>query len=277
MATESISLIDFLKKLLAGDSESIQLRDWFQENPQAVLHHYGLDEYTPDDVHDAIVLMQDNDTVSFDRNYDTGFDGGKGGWDWDGGKDGGKEGGHHEAATHEKVHVEDNYFSYDVDDRDTVVDNSVNQNVDTDGGDFRQQIETNSVTASGDGAVAAGGDIEDSTITSGDGNIVGDGNQVVSGDDNTVAFGDGSAYEVGDVSADNGAGISFGGNASGNDSVEDSYNETTTTTTNTTETDFEDSFNTTSDDSESNTNTDSFNSSVGSGNDVEADLDLTVG
>ncbi|SFN22014.1 hypothetical protein SAMN05216207_1010128 [Pseudonocardia ammonioxydans] len=236
------SLIDLIKVLLSGDSESVQIQDWYEKDPQAVLQYYGLDEYTPEDVHDAIVLMQDNDTVSFDRNYDTGFDGGKGGWNWDGGKEGGHDGGHHHAAaSHEKVHVTDNYYEYDVDDRDTIVDNSINQNVDTGGGDFRQDIETNSVTASGDGAVAAGRDIDDSTITTGNGNIVGDDNNVVDGDGNTTAFGSGDATSVGDIKADNGSAVSIGGNATGSNDTVDSYNEDNDTTTN--ETEIEDSYN----------------------------------
>lgn len=235
-----LSLIEFIKLLLGSGSESIEVRDWFEEDPQAALEHYGLGDLTAEDVRDAVLIAQDNDTVSFDRTYDTGFDwdgGSTGGRDWDGGT----EGGHHAPARHEEVHVEDNYYSYDVDDRDTIVDNSVNQNVDTDGGDFRQTIESNSVTASGDGAVAAGRDIEDSTVTTGDGNVVGDGNDVVSGDGNTIAFGDGDATSTGDVSADDGSAVSLGGNANGSHDATNSFNETTTTTTN--ESSIDDSFN----------------------------------
>ncbi|MBN9736769.1 MULTISPECIES: hypothetical protein [unclassified Pseudonocardia] len=227
-----VTLIEFVRMLLGlgpDKDENIELRDWFAKDPQAALEHYGLGDLTAEDVRDAVLIAQDNDTVSFDRNYDTGFDwdGGKGGWKWDGGK----EGGHHHAAG-EKVHVTDNFYEYDVDDRDTIVDNSVNQNIDTGGGDFRQSIETNSVTASGDGAVAAGRDIDGSTITTGNGNVVGDGNDVVKGDGNTIAFGSGDATSTGDVKADDGSAVSIGGNASGSHDATNSFNETTTTTTN---------------------------------------------
>ena len=85
------TLIEFIKQLLGTGSESIQLRDYFREDPQGALNEYGLGHLSPEDVHDAMVLVQDNDTVSFDRNYDTGFDGdrtGGGSWGWDGGRHG---------------------------------------------------------------------------------------------------------------------------------------------------------------------------------------------
>ena len=67
------------------------------------------------------------------------------------------------------------------------VDNSVNQQIDTGGGDFDQDIRHPAPTASGDGAVAAGGDIRNSTVTSGDGNQVGDDN--IRGDGNVQGDG----------------------------------------------------------------------------------------
>ena len=99
------------------------------------------------------------------------------------------------------TYVTNNY----IDDRDTTVDNSVNQQIDTHGGNFDQDIDVHSTVASGDGAVAAGGDIDHSTITTGDhnqvgdgnvagnGNVVGDHNQAVTGDRDTTSFGHGDA------------------------------------------------------------------------------------
>ncbi|WP_222595703.1 IniB N-terminal domain-containing protein, partial [Pseudonocardia asaccharolytica] len=69
---ESISLLDFLLKLIGNDSESIQLRDWFAEDPDAALAHYGLTDLSAEDVHDALVLIEDNQTASFDREFSTG-------------------------------------------------------------------------------------------------------------------------------------------------------------------------------------------------------------
>ncbi|KAA1010698.1 hypothetical protein Ae406Ps2_3922c [Pseudonocardia sp. Ae406_Ps2] len=227
MAAHDISLIDFIKLLLGSGSESIQVRDWFNDNPNAVLQHYGLADLSPEDVRDALVIAQDNDTVSFDRHYDTGFNwgGDKGGW-----SEGKGDHGHKAAASHENVHVKDVWHTENIDDRDTIVDNSVNQHINTHGGDFDQDIDIRSTTASGDGAVAAGGDIDGSTITTGNGNVVGDGNNVVKGDGNTSAFGSGSATKTGDISADKGGAVSIGGNATGSHDATDSFNKTWTET-----------------------------------------------
>ena len=151
-----------------------------------------------------------------------------------------------------KEYVTNNY----VDDRDTSVDNSVNQQIDTGGGDLDQEIRTSSSTASGDGAVAAGGDIRDSTVTSGDGNqigennirgdgnVQGEGNDVVSGDHNTTAFGSGAANsaDIGHASVSGGGALSVAGNATGDQGNFDSHN--VADTTNTTDVDVDGSFNT---------------------------------
>ncbi|MFP5069213.1 hypothetical protein ACLFMI_06060 [Pseudonocardia nantongensis] len=290
MASEHMTLMEFIRILFGSGPESVQMRDYFADDPAAALEEHGLGHLTAEDVRDAAVLLQDNDTVSFDRSYDTGFDweSGNAGWAWrpaaEGGQqhDGGhRESGHHDGghgAEHVRTHVTDNHFTYNVDDRDTIVDNSINQNIDTDGGDFRQDIDTNSVVASGDGAVAAGRDISDSTITTGNDNLVGDGNQVVDGDDNTTAFGTGDALSTGDIALDEGSAFSIGGNATGNDSVNDSYNETENTTTNETTNTTEDSNNQEYDYSQETVTQDSGNTSIGSGNEVDArlDVDLTI-
>ncbi|MBC3194611.1 hypothetical protein H7X46_26530 [Pseudonocardia sp. C8] len=219
------SLIQFILDLLRDP----QLLAEFKEDPHGVLASCGLSEASAEDVRDAIVLVQDNDEVSFDRDYNTG-------------------GGHHappppvehpkpgeDPAEYIERYVTNNHYTYNVDDRDTIVDNSINQNIDTGGGDFNQDIETNSVVASGDGAVAAGDDIEDSTVTTGDDNVVGDDNDVVRGDDNTVAFGDGDATSTGDIAADDGSAASVGGNAAGSHDASGSFNDTENTTTTTTD------------------------------------------
>ncbi|MBN9801224.1 MAG: hypothetical protein ACQEXM_29400 [Actinomycetota bacterium] len=224
---ENISLVEFIKLLLGSGSESIQVRDWFEKDPNAALHYYGLSELSPEDIRDAIVIAQDNDTVSFDRHYDTGFswDSGKGGWGWNEGKGDHGDHGHKAAASQENVHVKDAWYTENIDDRDTIVDNSVNQNIDTGGGDFDQTIDIRSTSASGDGAVAVGGD-NNAPVTTGNGNVVGEGNQVVSGDGNTTAFGEGSAYNTGDISASKGGAVSLGGEANGSHDATDSFNKT---------------------------------------------------
>ena len=268
---ENISLVEFIKLLLGSGSESIQVRDWFEKDPNAALHYYGLSELSPEDIRDAIVIAQDNDTVSFDRHYDTGFgwDSGKGGWGWNEGKGDHGDHGHKAAASQENVHVKDAWYTENIDDRDTIVDNSVNQNIDTGGGDFDQTIDIRSTSASGDGAVAVGGD-NNAPVTTGDHNVVGDDNQVVSGDDNTSAFGSGSAYDTGDISADKGGAVSLGDNATGSNDASGSFNDTRTETNTTV--DIDDSYNT--DDSQyTETNTDDHShTDVLSHNDANADL-----
>ncbi|BBG05514.1 MULTISPECIES: IniB N-terminal domain-containing protein [Pseudonocardia] len=228
------SLIQFILDLLRDP----KLLAEFKDDPQGLLASCGLSEVSAEDVRDAIVLAQDNDEVSFDRNYSTGSHGG---------------GGHstpppveHPKPGEDPIkyldkYVTNNHYTYNIDDRDTIVDNSINQNIDTGGGNFNQSIETNSVVASGDGAVAAGRDIEDSVITTGNDNIVGDGNNVVKGDDNTIAFGSGDATKVGNISADDGSAVAVGGNATGSNDTDGSFNETNTTTEVTT--DISDSYN----------------------------------
>ena len=265
---EHMSLLEFLRELLTNE----QARDWYAEDPNAALKYYGLDDLSPADVRDALVLLEDNQTADFDRDHNTGWDGpghssrndddndrdhGRDD-DRDGGRDGGRDHDDDHGSDDHRAAVEtiNRYITNNfVNDRDTIVDNSTNQQIDTHGGDFDQDIDVDSVVASGDGAVAAGGDIEDSNIVSGDDNQVGDGNvrgdnnvvgddnNVVSGDNNTTAFGDGDANNASfeDVEVGGGGAISVGGDADGSYSADDSFNETETTTTDNTH--FEDSFN----------------------------------
>ncbi len=260
--THSLTLIEFIRELLGWDSESIQLRDWFQKDPQAALEHYGLGHLTAEDVHDAMVLVQDNDTVSFDRDYNTGSNS----IDWTWGKGGLAPAAHHAAGPeHLREHVTNNHVTNNVDDRDTIIDQSVNQHVETHGGDFDQRIDNHSVNATGDGAVAAGDDIKDSTITTGHDNVVGNGNQVVSGDGNTTAFGSGSAVKG--VSVDHGSAFSVNGDASGDASTNDSYNKTLTESNS--HTSIDDSYNQTTDDSSESHVDDHSHTDIGSHNDVD--------
>jgi hypothetical protein len=58
---ETLSLMEFLQALRA-DAE---LRSSFGHDPQGTLADHGLAQLSPADVHDAIVLVQDNQTVDF--------------------------------------------------------------------------------------------------------------------------------------------------------------------------------------------------------------------
>jgi hypothetical protein len=234
---ESLSLLEFLKELLTN----VQLRDYFAEDPQGALHEYGLDDLSPADVHDALVLAEDNQTADFSRNYDTGHNSVQ--------FTPPPPPAHHSYATPAESHEAavqylNNYVTNNyIDDRDTTVDNSINQQIDTHGGDFDQDIDVHSTTASGDGAVAAGGDIEGSTVTTGndnqvgdgnirgDGNVAGDNNQAVTGHDNTTSFGSGDATSTdvgGNVNVGDGGAFSSGGNSTvdnTDNSIDHSFND----------------------------------------------------
>jgi hypothetical protein len=263
------TLIELLLSLL-NDPEAAEA---FKADPAAYIEGCGLTEFTAEDVHDAALLVQDDDDSDFERNHNTG-------------------GNHHHTPPpppHKEPHESDHEHAVKylntyvtnnwIDDRDTIVDNSINQDIDTGGGDFDQEIDIDAVTASGDGAVAAGGDIEDSTITTGNGNVVGDNNNVVDGDDNTTAFGNGNANSASfeDVSVDEGGALAVGGAATGSYDVDNSGNEYSTETNNSTSVD--DSYNVDNDfeSSVSNEDTDITNTSsdtetnIGSNNELALD------
>jgi hypothetical protein len=205
-----------------------------------------------------------------------------------------------------------NSTTTNVDDRDTNVDSSVNTNVIAEeGSDLALDIDTETNTASGDGAVAAGedaignatgdgavaagddinapvntGTVDDSILadeSSFDGVAVGEDNQVIN-DSAGVATGGGDAYYSDDdvntdVQIQNESGeldlenVNFGQGNSIDDSNTDSFNETATDSFNQTTTD---SFNAT--DSFNNDNDgidDSFNeqSQVGDDSFAEQDVD----
>jgi hypothetical protein len=255
-----MTLLEFLRSLIYDD----EARQEFADDPEKALDDAGLGHLSADDVHDALLLMQeDNQEADFSREYDTGDN------EINVAAPAPVE--HHDGGDSESaVEYINNYITRNyVDDRDTITDNSINQQIDTGGGDFDQNIDIDSTVASGDGAVAAGDDIEDSTIVTGDDNTVGDGNvtgddntvgdgnvsgennvvgddnQTVNGDGNTTSFGDGDATSAeidGDVTVDDGSSFAIGGNSSvdssdnsdddtnidnSDNSVEDSFNETT--------------------------------------------------
>jgi hypothetical protein len=243
--TSSTSLIDLLLNLLR-DPQALAA---YQNDPQGYLSSCG--DVSPDDIHDALVLLQDSQDADHSRDHNTGGNHVAGAHipppppAHDGESD------HEAAVRYLNTYITNNY----VDDRDTIVDNSVNQQVDTHGGDFDQDIDVHSTVASGDGAVAAGGDIDGSTVVTGhdnqvgdnnvrgDGNVVGDNNDVISGNDNTAAFGNGDANSASfdHVNVSDGGALAVGGDADGSYHVDGSFNETETTTTNTT--DYHDSYN----------------------------------
>jgi hypothetical protein len=221
------NLLELLLNLLRDPSA-------YREDPEGFLASCG--DVSPEDIREALILLQDRQDADFSREYNTGGNNihvpppppapspqpG--------------ESNQEAAIRYLDTYVTNNYITNE---GDTITDNSINQNIDTHGGDFDQDIDVDSVVASGDGSVAAGDDIEDSDITTGDENTVGDGNidgddntsiegddnQVVNGDDNTVGFGEGdtSSTEIdGDVSVDDGGSLAVDGSSSvGNSTYED--------------------------------------------------------
>jgi hypothetical protein len=268
-----MTLLEFLRSLMFDDAA----REAFQENPDQALADAGLDHLSAQDVNDALVMMQDDSQdASFDRNVDQG----------------GNEvniaapqpvshdddGGSESAAEYINQYFTNNYTT--VNDNDVSIDNSTNMQVDTGGGDFDADIDStvdasdHSVNASGDGAVAAGGDIEGSTIATGGGNtigdgnvtgdgntvgdgntdvnvdgggtaVVGDGNETVSGEGNVAGFGSGDveSTNLDDVSVGDGSSFAMGGGSSSVDSSTHTSDDDTTTTI---DNSMEDSGNTTS-------------------------------
>lgn len=230
MSTQSRSLLDWILDLLRDPDA----RDQFTSNPEQYAAQQGFEQLSAADVNDALCLAADSQFAGHEgrsgnwhipppppppaRDHDSGHEG----RDHDSGHRG--DGGEHsggDGAAYLRNYITNNYTT--VEDHRTTIDNSVHQNIDTDGGSFDQVIDNDPVVASGEGSVAAGGDIRDSTVTSGEGNVVGDDNQAATGAGNTTAFGSGNATNatLDDVRFGDGAGVSLGGDASGTNSDSD--------------------------------------------------------
>jgi hypothetical protein len=170
-------LVQFLMQLF-GDREAAQD---FLDDPERVLEENGLGGVCSADVDAAMPVVLDYAPVTinasrFDREYNTG--GNSASTDHNGGGAGytpppSGGGGHHDNDDHghavQQLHHVVNHYSYTstytstVDDRDTITDQSVNQNIWADG-DVEQWFDNDSVVASGDRAIAAGddNDVDDS-------------------------------------------------------------------------------------------------------------------
>lgn len=200
MATTT-SLLDWILSLLRDPAQQAA----FQADPASYASDHGFADVSAADVHDALCLAGDNQSQNYRGEHDGNVH---------------YPPPHHyehgESATHYlNSYITNNYTA--IDERSTNIDNSVHEHVDTHGGDFSQNIHNDPVIASGDGAVAAGHDIRDATVTTGDRNVVGDNNHTVTGNDNTTAFGSGAAThaDLSRASFGDGAAASIGGNADG--------------------------------------------------------------
>lgn len=213
------SLLDWILDILRDPDH----RNAFQHDPDGYASHHGFGDLSSADVHDALWLIADNQSASFDH-HDRGH---RDDDDHNRHNDHGRhDGGNHYPPPHHYDHNEHaghylaSYIHNNarfIDSRDTDVDNSIHQRVDTDGGDFHQHIDNDPVVVSGDHAVGAHGDIRDSTLTSGDRNVVGDNNEAVAGSDNNTAFGSGDATRAtfDDARFGDGSAVSIGGDADG--------------------------------------------------------------
>ena len=195
----STSLLDWILNLLRDPEQQTA----FQADPQTYAADHGFGDLSSADVHDALCLAADNQTQSWDRGSDHVH----------------YPPPHHYHHDESGSHYLHTYITnnYNIDERSTNIDDSIHQHVDTHGGDFQQDIHNDPVVASGDHAVAAGGDIRDATVTSGNGNVVGDNDHAITGSGNTTAFGSGAATDADLSHADfgHGAAASIGGNADG--------------------------------------------------------------
>lgn len=63
---QPLSLLDFLRGLQADEV----LRSRFAADPEATIDEHGLGHLSPYDVHDALVLMEDNETADFRHDFD---------------------------------------------------------------------------------------------------------------------------------------------------------------------------------------------------------------
>ena len=210
MATNS--LLDWILDILRDPDH----RSAFQHDPEGYSNHHGFGDLSSADVHDALWLIADNQSASFDH-HDRGHNN----------RDHGDHNqGHHYPPPHHydnhehAGHYLNSYIHNNhafIDSRDTDVDNSIHQRVETHGGDFDQHIDNDPVVVSGDHAIGAHGDIRDSTLTSGNHNVVGDHNEAVTGSHNNTAFGSGNATESSFDHArfGDGSAVSVGGDAEG--------------------------------------------------------------
>ncbi|MDQ5862150.1 MAG: IniB N-terminal domain-containing protein, partial [Actinomycetota bacterium] len=164
MPTLANQLVQFLMSLF-NNPAAVQE---FLNNPEHALEGAGLRGVCSADVDAAMPVVLDYAPItvnasSFDREYNTG-----GNTSWTGGNGGAGNlpppagnTGHddHAHAVQQLHHVVNNYsYTSTVDDRDTITDQSVNQNIWADG-DVTQLFDNEAIIASGDQALAAGGEI----------------------------------------------------------------------------------------------------------------------
>jgi hypothetical protein len=205
--TASTSLLAWIESLFRNPAAQAAL----QADPQGYAADHGFQNLSSADVHDALCLAADNRSASYDHDSSNHVQLPPPPAHYD----------HEDGAHYLRSYVSNNYTT--IDEHNTNIDNSVHERVNTHGGDFSQEIHNDPVVASGDHSVATGGDIHDSTLTTGDRNVVGDNNQAATGDHNTTAFGSGDATNahLDHSNFGDGGALSIGGNADGNNTHSD--------------------------------------------------------
>lgn len=145
LATVADALIEFILSLLRDPA----LSDEFDEDPEATLASNGLSGVTAEDVCAVAPIIADRPQVAPKPAPDHPMPGPP------------KPPGPPEPpAVHEIINIKNNLTW--IDDRDTIVDQSVNQNIWA-GGDVTQVFDNEAIVASGDESIAAGDDVDAST------------------------------------------------------------------------------------------------------------------
>jgi hypothetical protein len=237
-----MSLLDTLIGIFSDNSEHEQ----FSSDPEGYLNQVGLGNVTSQDIEAemprVLNALQGNEggatqggAASFAGSGNVVLPPPPAGG-YEGGYEGGGLSGAIESINHytNVINNTEQYFqdndTTNIDDRDTTVDQSVNQNI-TAFGDVNQDFDNDVVSGdhaaaagdgsqvnTGDGAVQAGDDIEDSTIATGDvggsvfddatDSVIGDDNQVISNSDvGAASFGSGDATNVEAENANLGDGV----------------------------------------------------------------------
>lgn len=270
-------LLDYILSLLGNPTAAAA----FQKDPEAALAKAGFGDLCSADIDAVIPVIRDYAPVnvaasSFDRGYDTGSGPVTVKTDdhrWDSGDhhDDHRDDDHSHAV--QQLHTIVNNYSYtttNVDDRDTIADFSVNQNIWTEG-DFSQSFDNHVQIVSGDHSVAASGAavVDQSTTDNSDNSINGSYNDSSNHSVNG-SFNDNSDHSD---NSDNSVNGSFNDNSTSTDvdvdvEIRDSFQDNadnsittnnTTTTNNTANVNVEDSFQDNSDNSvvnDSSTNVD---------------------
>ncbi|MFS0733955.1 IniB N-terminal domain-containing protein [Microbacterium sp. 1P10UB] len=170
LATVADALIEFILSLLKDPVAAAE----FEDDPQAALSRCGLNNVSAHDVQSvAPVIIERTSVVQVPVGVTKVVHVDGGGSGGNGGGGGGRGPGQEPNAVVREIKNITNHFQT-VDDRDTIVDQSVNQNIWAEG-DVTQNFDNDAVVASGDDTIAAGGSVdidqtkdESTTINAGD-------------------------------------------------------------------------------------------------------------